>query len=42
VINDINEYLYSKSCNEWICNAQIQVRSKGDITGEEKTEKFAQ
>ncbi len=40
VINDINEYLYSKNCNEWICNAQIQVRSKGDITGEEKTEKF--
>ncbi len=42
VINNINEYLYSKNCNEWICNAQIQVRSGGDITGEEKTEKFAQ
>ena len=42
VINDINEYLYGKNCNEWICNAQIQIRSKGDITGEEKTEKFAQ
>ncbi len=42
VINDINEYLYSKNCNEWICNAQIQVRSGCDITGEEKTEKFAQ
>ena len=42
VINDINEYLYSKECDEWICNVQIQVRSNGDITGEEKTEKFAQ
>jgi len=42
VINDINGYLYNKQCNEWICNAQIQVRSGGDITGEEKTEKFVQ
>jgi len=42
VIDDINEYLYNQSCNEWICNAQIQVRSGGDITGQEKTEKFAQ
>jgi len=40
VINDINEYLYSKNCNEWITNVQIQVRSNGDITGEEKTGKF--
>jgi len=42
VIHDINEYLYSKHCNEWICNAQIQIRSGGNITGDEKTEKFAQ
>ncbi len=40
VINDVNEYLYSKSCNEWISNVQIQIRSKGDITSDEKTEKF--
>jgi uncharacterized protein (TIGR00106 family) len=40
VIHDVNEYLYSKGCNEWISNVQIQIRSKGDITGEEKTEKF--
>lgn len=40
VINDINEYLYSKHCNEWITNVQIQIRSNGDITGDEKTEKF--
>ena len=40
VINDVNEYLYSKDCNEWISNVQIQIRSKGDITADEKTDKF--
>ena len=40
VINAINEYLYAHHCNEWITNAQIQIRSKGDITGDEKVEKF--
>jgi len=40
VINDVDEYLYSKGCNEWISNVQIQIRSKGDITADEKTDKF--
>jgi uncharacterized protein YqgV (UPF0045/DUF77 family) len=40
VIHNINEYLYSKRCAEWITSVQIQVRSGGDITGDEKTEKF--
>ncbi len=40
VINDVNEWLYSQHCNEWICNAQIQLRSGGNITGDEKTGKF--
>jgi len=40
VLDNINEYLCNKGCNEWICNVQIQIRSKGDITGDEKTEKF--
>ena len=40
VIDSVNEYLYSKGCNEWISNVQIQIRSGGNITGEEKTEKF--
>jgi len=40
VVHDVNEYLYNKSCNEWISNVQIQIRSGGDITGEEKKEKF--
>ena len=40
VVNSINDYLFSRGCNEWICNAQVQIRSGGDITGDEKTEKF--
>jgi len=40
VINAINEHLYSRRCNEWITNVQLQIRSEGDITGEEKTAKF--
>jgi len=42
VINDVNEYLYSRGCNEWISSLQIQIRSNGNITGDEKTEKFKQ
>ena len=41
VIHDINEHLYSRECREWITSVQVQIRSKGDITGEEKTAKFA-
>jgi uncharacterized protein (TIGR00106 family) len=40
VVNDVNEYLFSKKCNEWIANVQIQVRSESDITAEEKITKF--
>ena len=40
VIHDVNEYLYSRGCSEWITGLQIQIRSAGNITGEEKTEKF--
>lgn len=42
VIDDVNEYLDQKGCPEWISNLQIQIRSKGDITSLEKTEKFIQ
>ena len=41
VIHQVNEYLYEKGCAEWITNCQIQVRSAGNITGSEKTEKFS-
>jgi uncharacterized protein (TIGR00106 family) len=40
VINDVNEYLYSKGCSEWISNIQVQIRSNMNITAEEKIEKF--
>jgi uncharacterized protein (TIGR00106 family) len=40
VIHQVNEYLYEKGCSEWISSIQLQVRSKGDITGAEKTSKF--
>ncbi len=40
VVNDINEYLFSKNCHEWICNVQVQLRSGADITADEKTSKF--
>lgn len=40
VIDEVNEYLVSKGCEEWISSLQIQIRSEGDITGDEKTEKF--
>lgn len=40
VIGQINERLYQKGCAEWITALQIQIRSQGPITGEEKTAKF--
>lgn len=38
-IHAINEYLYEKKCNEWILGVQLQIRSGGAITGEEKIAK---
>ena len=40
VVNDVNEYLYQRNCNEWITSVQIQIRGGGPMTGEEKTAKF--
>lgn len=40
VIHAVNEHLYAKGCAEWISNLQVQVRSAGPVTGEEKTGKF--
>jgi uncharacterized protein (TIGR00106 family) len=40
VIHNVNEYLLQKNCAEWIANVQIQIRSNGDITGDEKIMKF--
>ncbi len=40
VIDEVNEHLFTKDCTEWILNAQIQIRSRADITAAEKIEKF--
>ena len=40
VIHAVNEFLYARGCEEWISNLQIQIRSKGNVTGAEKTGKF--
>ena len=40
VMRDVNEYLFSKNCHEWICTLQIQIRSGSEITGDEKTQKY--
>ena len=42
LINDVNEFLFSRGCCEWITSLQIQIRSNCNITGDEKTEKFVQ
>jgi len=39
VVNNINDHLLQKNCSEWIANVQIQIRSEGDITSDEKTAK---
>ena len=40
VIEKVNEHLVQRGCPEWITSLQIQIRSTGPITGDEKTEKF--
>ena len=40
VIHNVNGYMQKKGCAEWIASIQIQIRSNGDITGDEKTGKF--
>jgi uncharacterized protein YqgV (UPF0045/DUF77 family) len=40
VVHQVNEQLLKLNCAEWITNLQIQIRSSGDMTGDEKTEKY--
>ena len=39
-IHAVNEHLLKKGCAEWLSNIQLQIRSGGDITGDEKTAKY--
>jgi uncharacterized protein YqgV (UPF0045/DUF77 family) len=40
LVDEINEFLYDQKCHEWILGVQYQLRSGGDITAGEKTDKF--
>ena len=40
VIHAVNEKLLQVGCAEWIASLQIQIRSAGAITGDDKTAKF--
>lgn len=40
VFAKVNERLFIGKCQEWITNLQIQIRSDGDMTAEEKTSKY--
>ena len=40
VVNKVNEHLLSQNCNEWIASVQLNIRSKSDISADEKVSKF--
>ncbi|HEV7621522.1 MAG TPA: thiamine-binding protein [Flavisolibacter sp.] len=40
VINDVNEYLLSQGCPEWISSVQLQIRRRSNITTLDKTHKY--
>jgi uncharacterized protein YqgV (UPF0045/DUF77 family) len=40
VIDQVNNHLCEKGCAEWITGLQLQIRAAGDMTGEEKVEKY--
>ncbi|MBV9987216.1 MAG: thiamine-binding protein [Chitinophagaceae bacterium] len=42
VLHEVNEYLYTRGCPEWIASTQLQIRCNGDITADEKVEKHRQ
>ena len=42
VVHQVNEYLQSKNCAEWIINIQLQIRCNSSITGDEKTNQYKQ
>ena len=42
VVNAVNEHLLLRNCNEWIASVQLNIRSNGDITADEKVSKFSE
>jgi len=41
IVGAVNERLLSMKCNEWITSVQLNMRSGGDITADEKVSKFS-
>lgn len=39
LIDNINSFLLSKNCPEWLLNIQMQIRTGEDITSSEKVDK---
>lgn len=40
VVNLVNEHLVNTNCSEWILSLQVNIRSNGDVTANEKVTKF--
>jgi uncharacterized protein (TIGR00106 family) len=40
IVGAVNEHLFSMKCTEWITSVQINIRSEGDVTADEKVSKF--
>jgi uncharacterized protein YqgV (UPF0045/DUF77 family) len=40
VVQAINEHLVAQNCNEWITSIQLNIRSRADVTANEKVTKF--
>src|SRR3954470_23645014 len=41
IVGAVNEHLLSLKCSEWITSIQINIRSEGDVTADEKVAKFS-
>ena len=39
LIDNINSFLLAQKCPEWVLQVQLQLRSEGDMTSDEKTDK---
>lgn len=39
LIDNINGFLFSQKCPEWVLQVQLQLRSGADMTSDEKTDK---
>jgi uncharacterized protein YqgV (UPF0045/DUF77 family) len=40
LIDNINSFLFTQKCPEWVLQTQLQLRSEADMTSNEKTDKY--